>query len=595
MEYDRSLYRVYERVMEDLNGSSSISANRPSQQEDESLLPYCLPLSLVDFIERHCHARSFQYFSVSQRTRLSDSNSNSFSENAFEHNSENHYGNANPLYSHHTRRMQIRMGEHRRALLVNNINNDQSSNSNANRGPNDNQISDIENGTGRANNSNSNDSDRSHSSAASSSDDSDSGSSYDSNSTSRSTLLAEINNTMNAIETENEDRERRLRQRMRRERRMRRRQARMNEPIEETLRRIRNRRPGHSSTSPDDDEDSESPPGCTQKNVYGAMQFSMWFGIFHIFVLATLHSTYVGAGVWKQGIQWGKYFHKGTSSKILPKTCLEYALQTRPASKRSSYGEANNEAYVNMTMFQKQQRRPLLGVDEILQIKIIYGGDCTGQCSRVRTVIPRNNNTSINNSTTSNKNSTIVSNLIPDSAITAKKNGASDVTSHDYYSSPEYWETPHYRYSSMEALMYLDKEFTLDHNLTVVNITVTERCLSSGNDNKEPTIVTKMAEFFSQAYGMDTAMINQLMYGIRQLPPLKIDKDKDNKGQTKQKTKQNAEKEVDKDPKMSYRDGFVQNLETLERWNWSQDMLELADSRNPLLWFFDKFGKHSHL
>ena len=61
--------------------------------------------------------------------------------------------------------------------------------------------------------------------------------------------------------------------------------------------------------------------------------------------------------------------------------------------------------------------------------------------------------------------------------------------------------------------------------------------------------VIKAAEKLSQIYGIDAAIINQLMYGIRGVDG-------------------------------SYRDGFLQNVETEERWSWQKEFMELADPRS---------------
>ena len=72
----------------------------------------------------------------------------------------------------------------------------------------------------------------------------------------------------------------------------------------------------------------------------------------------------------------------------------------------------------------------------------------------------------------------------------------------------------------MEAFIFLESEFALDNNVSTVNITLTERCLSTGQDDEPSIVLTKAAEIFSQLYGMEAAIINQLMYGVRTLPSL---------------------------------------------------------------------------
>jgi hypothetical protein len=62
-------------------------------------------------------------------------------------------------------------------------------------------------------------------------------------------------------------------------------------------------------------------------------------------------------------------------------------------------------------------------------------------------------------------------------------------------------------------------------------------------------IFTKSAEILAQVYGIDAVIINQLMYGIRAVDG-------------------------------SYRDGFLLNTETEERWSWRKEFLEISDPRD---------------
>jgi hypothetical protein len=61
-------------------------------------------------------------------------------------------------------------------------------------------------------------------------------------------------------------------------------------------------------------------------------------------------------------------------------------------------------------------------------------------------------------------------------------------------------------------------------------------------------IFTKSAEILAQVYGIDAVIINQLMYGIRAVDG-------------------------------SYRDGFLLNTETEERWSWRKEFMEITDPR----------------
>ena len=78
-----------------------------------------------------------------------------------------------------------------------------------------------------------------------------------------------------------------------------------------------------------------------------------------------------------------------------------------------------------------------------------------------------------------------------------------------------------------QTLLYLDKRTVSVHNVTIINVTLTDRCLAgyynqrgSYSDNNEyiyPLIVRRLGHIISYVYGLDnTIIINQLMYRIRQ-------------------------------------------------------------------------------
>lgn len=81
--------------------------------------------------------------------------------------------------------------------------------------------------------------------------------------------------------------------RLRRERRMLRQQARLNEPIEETIRCIRK-----NSNNNNNGVDADSPGFCTQINLYQIMNVALLLGTFHHTVLVVLHFTHVGTVTW---------------------------------------------------------------------------------------------------------------------------------------------------------------------------------------------------------------------------------------------------------------------------------------------------------
>ena len=225
---------------------------------------------------------------------------------------------------------------------------------------------------------------------------------------------------------------------------------------------------------------------------------------------------------------------------------------------------------------------PLLGRDEILQIKILYGGTCQGQCSRVRNVVYPSRaarNVTVNSTD-------LVSDLGDDDADpllqstqygrraadnntwtrrsffgkTNKGDSSWNQTSGtDRLASPEFWKKPHYRFATDDALIYLDRRASTLHNVNVVNVTVTERCLSSGSDHGSLSITGKVAEFLAQVFGMDTPIVNQLMYGIRS---------HDGK----------------------YRNGHLVNLESKEHWTWRRKQMEYHEDKDPFAWLMRKTG-----
>jgi len=130
----------------------------------------------------------------------------------------------------------------------------------------------------------------------------------------------------------------------------------------------------------------------------------------------------------------------------------------------------------------------------------------------------------------------------------------------DHFSSPSYWEKPHYRFSIDDALLFMDTKSAYLHNITLVNITVTERCLSTGSDDGVVSFFTAAGEFLSQIYGMDSVIINQLMYGIRA-------------------------------PDGSLQGGHMQSMETKERWGWRKDQLDSYEPDLSIIdWLLKKIG-----
>ena len=184
-----------------------------------------------------------------------------------------------------------------------------------------------------------------------------------------------------------------------------------------------------------------------------------------------------------------------------------------------------------------KQPLPLLGKDEILQIKIVYGkppSSCSSStatglpCSRVRKVMypfdrekarlfrsrqydssKKNGTNNVGmvgdgtgrflrgqnidksgrqlpaNNTANDKQSASNTNHSQGDTTTTPNNEDVDidVDMDDELSSPEYWQDPSYRFAIDDALLYLDEKSIYLHNISVVNVTLTERCLSTGSDD----------------------------------------------------------------------------------------------------------------
>jgi len=476
----------------------------------------------------------------------------------------------------------------------------------------------------------------------------------------------------------------------------------------------------------DDDDNRRGNEGCSQHNLYGVMRLSFAVAVFHIFVLISLHVTYVGPYAFRKqktttsaislvsqrwrklvrrvddgqnisfrGLLWGDVEERepGKGGVVDPKdggttlfNCISYALSTRPIEDRSAYfgedkdkksssdddGDSSgrmllpgdgdeggvvsivkakpsddkthylpdsnnqlphsgnraarvggssfaalddnpedysNDGYSPLPMRSMRESStgkttssvepklefspshdPLLGKDEILQIKIMYGGKCTGRCSRVHNVeYPKisNNETDANASDDGGNNNTGVAEgesgkhqatrslsrlRLREEAEkhgrqlvdTEEKNGDDNSNSSrslkdNELSSPSYWEKVHYRFAIDDALLYLDENSALLHNITVVNVTVTERCLSTGSDHGKLTFLTAMGQFLSQVYGMDSIIINQLMYGIRGVDGV-------------------------------FTSGHVKSMETQERWGWHKEQLEAYEHGSFVEWVLRKLG-----
>ena len=75
------------------------------------------------------------------------------------------------------------------------------------------------------------------------------------------------------------------------------------------------------------------------------------------------------------------------------------------------------------------------------------------------------------------------------------------------------------------------------------------------------TFISAIAQFLSQIYGMDSVIINQLMYGIRGI---------------------NGE---------FTKSGYVKNMETQERWGWHKELLDSFEYTSLVDWLLKKIGE----
>lgn len=265
-------------------------------------------------------------------------------------------------------------------------------------------------------------------------------------------------------------------------------------------------------------ESTSSTPFCHNNPfLIFIMRAAFVTAMIHLCIIAILHFHYVGQRI-----------NKSFPGDPYPMTCLERALLTRQGNNKheiilteSISMETTALNIIDMTTAQnsdhKLERSPtLLGSNEILQVKIIYDKEeCEGKCSRVRYVNP----------------------LPAKSSTTKQTNVTGDIIDYD---SHAYWETPHYRFSKEEALLQLDDALLSWYNISIINVTLTESCLSSGKDGVPKTKLQKLAQKLSQIYDFNPVIINQFMYGI-----------KNQRG-------------------LNYSDGFVQNMITNLQLSYSR-------------------------
>lgn len=194
----------------------------------------------------------------------------------------------------------------------------------------------------------------------------------------------------------------------------------------------------------------------------------------------------------------------------------------------------------------KTRQNGTLARDEILQIKVLENSVChtvVGPCSRVHVHGEYNNNVT----------------FFGDDVDDDGDDLGNDID---------------YRFATSEALLYLENRVVFNHNITLVNVTLSERCLSTGTDdvNARFTFFKRFAEVWSAAFtGYDAPVINQLMYGVLNTT----------------KSYPNA-----------FRNGFLMNMDTTEHWAWHKELLSEYEEttgflnifRHPVDWILHKAG-----
>ena len=119
-------------------------------------------------------------------------------------------------------------------------------------------------------------------------------------------------------------------------------------------------------------------------------------------------------------------------------------------------------------------------------------------------------------------------------------------------SDPSSDYNPTYRFSTSQAVMYLSPTFKDMHEVNHVNITLTDVCLATGEievPGAEPQLsaIQSFAISLSNFYGYDTAIINQLMYGMKGMSDFR-----------------------------GFSAGFIQSFRTGEYWSWRPTLMLLG-------------------
>jgi hypothetical protein len=177
---------------------------------------------------------------------------------------------------------------------------------------------------------------------------------------------------------------------------------------------------------------------------------------------------------------------------------------------------------------------PLLFHDEILQIRLIPESMCSNNepCSRVHTVQLFDNSTNQDMTVDMNETSVL------------------------------FWEKSMYQYSTDRSVFNFNDQMRFSHNITMINVTLTYSCLMHGKDYETNSFATRLFPRLLRVYhGMDTVILNQLMYGIRSTQD-------------------------------HFRDGVLKNLVTKQSWVWQSSIITDYErvKANIILRLVDKVG-----
>jgi len=257
----------------------------------------------------------------------------------------------------------------------------------------------------------------------------------------------------------------------------------------------------------------------------------MVLGLFDLFCVVSLHRTYATSTrvAHMSKNDFSSTFEAQRSMGNI--NCISNILSKRKSYEKN-FGNSTGQPF-------------LLRDDEILQIKILkeyqgYESYCADEgkvCSKI--IEPLNN--------------------APKKKHRYHENN--DLDEDFVFGGEDHGNGIDYRFSMSDALLYLDESFMFQHNVSLINITVTDRCLVGGSDDiTDLSFEKKFAEFWTRhAAGYDVPIVNQLMQGILNM----------------------TEKED-----LSFVSGYVISNRTGSSWSWRKEALATNRKYSGLMGFF---------